>query len=153
MDYIELGYLGLFLICFLSATILPMTSEGVLIGFLVTGFDPLVCLIVATTGNSIGGLTNYWLGMIGKPSLIRRFFKSEKRYDWLLRNVEKYGFWLGGLSWTPIIGDPLTIALGFFRVKFVPFLILMVLGKLLRYTVIVYLFATDNLAHNIGGII
>ena len=140
MEYIEFGFLGLFLICFLSATILPLTSEGVLILFLTSGYDPITCLVVATIGNSIGGLTNYWLGMIGKPSLIRRFFKSEKRYNWLIRNVNKYGFWLGALSWTPIIGDPLTIALGFFRVKFFPFLILMVLGKLIRYSIIVYYF-------------
>jgi len=140
MEYIEFGFHGLFLICFLSATILPLTSEGVLIVFLTTGYDPISCLIVATIGNSIGGLTNYWLGMIGKPSLIRRFFKSEKRYNWLIRNVKQYGFWLGALSWTPIIGDPLTIALGFFRVKFFPFLILMVLGKLIRYSIIVYYF-------------
>jgi membrane protein YqaA with SNARE-associated domain len=140
MDYIELGYFGLFLICFLSATILPMTSEGVLLVFLATGYDPIICLTVATIANSIGGLTNYGLGMIGKPTFIRRFFKSEKRYNWLLRNIDNYGFWLGGLSWVPIVGDPLTIALGFFRVRFLPFLFLMVLGKFVRYAVIVYWF-------------
>ena len=140
MDYFELGYWGLFLVSFLAATILPLSSEGVLLLFLVSSYDPITCLIVATTGNTLGGLTNYGLGLIGKTKQIRRFFKSEKRYDKLTRNVRRYGFWLGGLSWVPIIGDPLTIALGFFRVPFLPFLVLMTLGKFLRYYVIIFLY-------------
>lgn len=138
MEYIEYGYFGLFLIAFLSATILPLTSEGVLVLFLATSFDPWICLWVATIGNVLGGLSNYLLGMIGKPTLIRRFFKSETRYNWLLRNIDRYGYWLGSISWVPIIGDPLTVALGFFRVRFLPFFVLMTAGKLARYSLIIF---------------
>ncbi|MBL4863183.1 MAG: DedA family protein [Crocinitomicaceae bacterium] len=141
MDYIELGYLGLFIVCFLSATILPLTSEGVLLLFLATSFDPVSCLLVATLGNSLGGLTNYWLGMLGKVDLLKRFFKKPSRYERLVVIVDKYGYWLGLLSWTPILGDPLTLALGFFRVRFFPFLLLMVLGKFVRYYFIIFLWS------------
>ena len=106
MNYLDLGFLGLFIICFLSATILPLASEGVLLLFLAASFDPTVCLLVATVGNSLGGLTNYWLGMIGKPEKIRRFFKNPARYNLLTSNIDKYGYWLGLLSWTPFLGDP-----------------------------------------------
>lgn len=139
MNYLDLGFFGLFIICFLSATILPLASEGVLLLFLAASFDPTTCLIVATLGNVLGGLTNYWLGMIGKPEQIKRFFKNPKRYKILTENVDKYGYWLGLLSWTPFLGDPLTIALGFFRVRFIPFLLLMVLGKFVRYFIIIFL--------------
>ena len=139
MDYINLGYLGLFLICFLAATILPFTSEGVLILFLAASYDPLICLIVATTGNSLGGLTNYGLGMLGKPSALKKIYKNPGRYTRMVNAVDKYGYWLGLLSWVPFIGDPLTIALGFFRVRFFPFLLLMIIGKFLRYFLLIFI--------------
>ena len=139
MDYIELGYFGLFLICFLAATILPLTSEAVLLLFLASGFDPYICLIVATTGNALGGLTNYGLGLIGHPDKLKKRFRNPKRFAQISDGVQKYGYWLGLLSWTPILGDPLTIVLGYFRVRFFPFLILMIIGKLARYWFIIFL--------------
>lgn len=139
MDYIELGYFGLFLVCFLAATILPLASEGVLLLFLATSFDPIICLIVATIGNTLGGLTNYFLGLLGNRATLKKLFRNKSRYKSFKVNIDKYGYWLGLITWLPFIGDPLTIALGFFRVKFVPFLLLMTFAKGLRYYVIIFL--------------
>lgn len=139
MDYLELGYFGLFLICFLSATILPLASEAVLLAFLYYGFDPVVCLIVSTLGNTIGGVTNYLLGMLGKTKTLKKYIKDEKKWAKTEARIEKYGIWLGLITWLPFIGDPLTIVLGFFRVKFIPLFFLMLLGKGLRYFVIIFL--------------
>lgn len=139
MNYLELGYFGLFIISFLAATILPLTSEAILLLFLAAGFDPLICLLVATTGNSLGGLSNYGLGMIGRPEKLKARFKNPRRFIRVAAAVRKYGYWLGLLSWTPILGDPLTIVLGYFRVRFLPFLLLMVLGKFLRYWLIIFI--------------
>lgn len=139
MDYIDFGYFGLFLICFLSATILPLTSEGVLLLFLASSFDASSCLVIATIGNSIGGLTNYGLGMIGNPEKLRKYLRNPKCFSQVSDAIKKYGYWLGLLSWTPFLGDPLTIALGYFRVRFFPFLILMILGKFTRYWFIIFL--------------
>jgi len=141
MDYIELGYFGLFLICFLAATILPLASEGVLLLFLATSFDPTICLIVATIGNTLGGLTNYLLGMLGKKATLKKVFRSNAKFDKFKAKIERYGYWLGTITWVPFIGDPLTVALGFFRVKFIPFLVLMTLAKGLRYYVIIFLWS------------
>ena len=141
MEYIELGYIGLFLICFLSATILPLTSEGVLLLFLYNGFDPVFCLIIATIGNSIGGSTNYFIGRLAKTNSLERLVKNENRRKKLVLSVEKYGIWIGLIAWTPIIGDPIMIIAGFFRVRRLPLFTLMTLGKMMRYSLIIFLWS------------
>ena len=139
MDYLELGFFGLFLICFLSATILPLASEAVLLAFLAYSFDPITCLIVATIGNTLGGMTNYLLGMLGKTKTLKKLINDETKFTKSTQSIEKYGVWLGLITWFPFIGDPLTIFLGYFRVKFVPLFLLSFLGKGLRYYVIIFL--------------
>ena len=138
MEYIEYGYIGLFVVCFLAATILPLTSEGALIVFLALNFDPFICMVVASLGNIIGGTTNYGLGRIGKLSTIQSLVKKPERFVKLKDKIQKYGSVLGLLSWVPIIGDPLTMALGYFRVPFIPVLIYMSIAKTLRYAIIIF---------------
>ncbi len=136
MEYIDYGYLGLFLISFLSATILPLSSEGVLLLMPTAGFDPLVSLIVASLGNILGGSTNYWIGRLGNPLWLKRIGIQEKSLLRFENAVKRFGVFSALLSWVPIIGDPLTVALGFFRVKWWSVLILMSLGKVIRYAII-----------------
>lgn len=140
MDLFEAGYIGLFLASFLSATIIPLSSEGILILMLYQGFNPIGCLAVATTGNSLGSFTNLLIGRLGNPLWLKRFGMSEKRLIKFQDKIQKYGFWLGLISWIPLIGDPLTIALGFFRVSLWKVMVLVVLGKLVRYLLIIYFF-------------
>lgn len=142
MDYISLGYIGLFLAGFLSATIIPMNSEFVLLALLSQDYDPWMCLSIATIGNSLGGLTNYLLGRLGNPLWFKRFGVSEERLLSFETRIQKYGFWLAFFSWVPFIGDPLTVALGFFRVPFGKVTFLIVLGKLIRYLVLVLPFVS-----------
>jgi membrane protein YqaA with SNARE-associated domain len=137
MDYLEAGYLGLFVVCFLSATILPLTSEGVLIAFLLSGGEPITALLVATSGNVLGGSTNYFLGRIGEPKWLRKLGVKETRILRFENWVKRYGVWTALLSWVPIVGDPLTIALGFFRANWWWVFLLMLLGKFLRYLLLV----------------
>lgn len=137
MDLISLGYFGLFLASFLSATILPMSSEGILLLMISQHFDPWICLLIATIGNSLGGLTNYWIGMLGDPKWFRRLGVDEKKLRTFETRVQQYGYWSAFFSWVPFIGDPLTVALGFFRVPFVKVLILLILGKFIRYFVLI----------------
>lgn len=139
MEYIEYGYFGLFVVCFLSATILPLSSEGVLILFLSLQFDPLHCLIIASIGNTLGGTTNYALGKIGNPSTLEKLFKRPERYNKLNYRIKKYGSTLALISWVPLIGDPLVIALGYFRVPFLPVFLLMAFAKTARYSIIIFI--------------
>lgn len=100
------------------------------------GFDPLVCLIVASFGNILGGSTNYWIGRLGNPLWLKRIGIKEERLRGFENALERYGVFSALLSWVPVIGDPLTVALGFFRVKWWSVLILMSLGKVIRYVII-----------------
>lgn len=137
MNFFELGYLGLFVVCFLSATILPLTSEGVLLAMLLAGYDPVIALMVASFGNILGGSTNYWLGRVGNPIWLEKLgIPKEKIYSFESR-FKQYGYWMALLSWVPLIGDPLVVALGFFRAKWWYVLALMSLGKIIRYLLLV----------------
>ena len=62
----EWGYLGLFIGTFLSATIIPFSSDFLIIGLLLSGSNPIISLIVATIGNWLGGLLSFWIGWLGK---------------------------------------------------------------------------------------
>ncbi|MGV6861541.1 MAG: YqaA family protein [Putridiphycobacter sp.] len=141
MDWIELGYWGLFLGSFISATLIPLPSEGLLVLFLELDYPYFWVISIATFGNFLGGLTNYYLGRLANIEFLERKFNlnQEKLSRWRSR-FDKYGVWLGLLSWLPFVGDPMLVALGVFKVKIVPLSLLMFLGKLIRYIVVAILF-------------
>jgi len=132
--YTEWGLFGLFAVCFLAATILPFSSEAVFVFFLAAGFSPLSSFIVAVAGNSLGGSTNLLLGRFS-----RKFFEKRGKIPWGKEKIERYGSWLAAISWVPFIGDPLLIALGFYRTRLLPTIVLMIVGKAARYAVIWYI--------------
>jgi len=136
MDFISIGYSGLFFAGFLSATILPMNSEAVILLMLSQDFDPWTCILVATIGNSLGGFTNYFLGLLGNPKWLKRIGITEEKILTFEVRIQKHGYWLAFFSWVPFIGDPMTVALGFFRVSFWRVALLVILGKFLRYLVL-----------------
>jgi membrane protein YqaA with SNARE-associated domain len=129
-------YLSLFTSCFLSATLIPFASELGLAAAIASGYDPVISVIVATIGNSLGGLTNYYLGKFGKFLWLKKSEATEKKQNKLKHYITKYGSLCALLSWVPIVGDPLLVMLGFMRVKLLPVAIYMVLGKFIRYIVI-----------------
>lgn len=142
MDFFEIGYTGLFFICFLSATVLTFPSELFLAYMLGKGYDPFTCLLIATIGNSLGGLTSYGIGRLGNPKWLHKLGMDEVKIEKRETSIQKYGSWMALFSWVPFIGDPLLICLGFFRVQFIKAMLLMVLGKFLRYLLVIYCFPT-----------
>ena len=134
-----LAYSSLFVSAFLAATILPMVSEGHLGLMIHQGYSSGVCLAVATLGNTLGGVTNYLVGKIGNWQLLEKYFgvTQQKVNSWK-NHADKYGARMALLGWLPFIGDPLIVALGFFRVSFWKVLLWMTLGKFLRYAFIVW---------------
>lgn len=103
---------------------------------LLLDYDPITCLLIATLGNSLGGITNYGVGMLSSPDKIKHRFKNPERLQNWTERINRYGFWLAFFSWVPIVGDPLVVLLGFFRASFWPLTIVLVLGKFLRYYLI-----------------
>lgn len=132
----ELGLLGLFIGTFLAATVVPFSSDALYIGILLTGISPVATLIVGTLGNWLGGVTTYFLGRLAKWEWVEKTFKVkpetlEKQHD----RIKKYGVWVALLTWVPIVGDVIAIALGFYKCPAVWSLVLMLIGKLGRFTV------------------
>ena len=136
----EIGYLGLLLTSFLAATFLPITSEVFLVSMLVLGYDPLISLLYASVGNAAGGWLNYFIGRLGNPEWLKRLkISQDKILSWKSK-VQRFGHWLGLLSWLPLIGDVMATALGFFRSPWGPSFLFIFIGKFLRYLVIVLWF-------------
>jgi membrane protein YqaA with SNARE-associated domain len=137
----EYGYWGLFIGSFLAATIFPFSSEIILSFMLYKNYDLATCLIVATAGNWLGGLTGYGLGYLAKLKWLEKYFRV-KHADLLKfqAKVERHGSKIAFFSWIPFIGDPLGIALGFFKVHFYKVAVWMLIGKAFRYVLWGFLF-------------
>ena len=136
MGFFETGYLGLFLTSFLAATLLPGGSEGMLLLMLGVDYDPWALVCLATLGNTLGGVTNYGIGRLGKPRWLEFIRVKQENIEAWKDRVGRYGVWLALLSWAPVFGDLMTVALGFFRAPFWAVLILMTVGKFARYAVL-----------------
>jgi membrane protein YqaA with SNARE-associated domain len=134
-------YLSLFVISFLAATILPFSSELTLAGLIATSnYDNLLLLIVASFGNVLGSVANWVLGFYSRNLTTKKWFPfKDKQIENSSKWFSKFGKWSLLFSWLPVIGDPLTLVAGLLRVKFLEFLILVMIGKISRYLVIFYL--------------
>jgi membrane protein YqaA with SNARE-associated domain len=134
---IKLGYLGLFLSSFLASTIIPLSSDIVLSALIALKFDVWTCIIVATVGNFLGGLTTYGLGYLGKWKWIEKYFKkSKKDIEKFQHKIKKAGIIAAAFAWLPFVGDLIALALGFLRFKPVPVFIMMFIGRLCRFMVV-----------------
>ncbi len=146
MNLFNLGLLGLFAGTFLSATLIPFPSEALVVGFYELDYTIAAVLTIATLGNWLGGLTNYWIGYKsaqaaqGSARLKKRFNLTDAKINLWEKRLDKWGVWLGLLSWVPIIGDPMVAVLGFFKVKFWPLVIFMLVGKLGRYMFLLWVY-------------
>ena len=139
-DRLVLGYGGLFLGSLLAPTILPMSSEAVLAAMVIGGFDPVACVMVASVGNSLGGMASYFMGYLGKWAWMERLFaRSRGRIDKVKAWADRYGSRTALLCWLPVVGDPLAIALGFVRSPVWQVGLYMTVGKFARYAIWVWL--------------
>jgi membrane protein YqaA with SNARE-associated domain len=129
------GYLGLFLAAFGAATLLPLQSEAVLVGLLLNGKHLVWLLLsIATAGNVLGSLVNWWLGRGVERFRDKRWFPvSPQALEKAQQHYQRYGHWSLLLSWVPIIGDPLTLVAGVLGEPFWRFLLIVFLAKGARY--------------------
>jgi membrane protein YqaA with SNARE-associated domain len=123
----EAGFAGLFIASFISATILPGGSEVVLIAVIHRHPETLMqAVVVATLGNTLGGMTSYLLGrMIPNRA-------DSRAIVWLHR----YGYWALLFSWIPLFGDALCVGAGWLRFNPYVSLVLFAVGKLFRYLLV-----------------
>ncbi len=122
-----------FVVSFISATLLPMGSEPVVFGLVQLNpalFWPVV--FVATAGNTLGGAVSWWMGF-GAHRVAHHYGKSShhlRALDWLRRLGPKACL----LAWLPLVGDPLCAVAGWLKLPFWPCVAYMAVGKLARYT-------------------
>lgn len=133
----DLGLFGLFLGCLLSATVIPFSSEALVAGALLLDYSPWTVVLVATLGNTIGGMTCYLLGWLCKWSWIEKWLKiKEESLAKAQAKVGKYGSLAALLTWLPVVGDVIAVALGIMRTRIEPTILFMFIGKGLRYMVV-----------------
>ena len=130
-------YGGLFLAAFTAATLLPAQSEILVVGLLLTDHPPWLVLTVASVGNVLGSVVNWFLGRGLERLRTRRWFPVSpaalaRAEGW----YHRYGGWSLLLAWAPIIGDPLTVVAGVLRESFWVFLLLVSAAKIGRYLVL-----------------
>ena len=126
------GYWGLFFSAFIAGSILPFSSEAVMIVLVHMGLDPVLCVAAASLGNTLGGMSCYWIGTLGKSEWVTRLGVSEKQLARARRFLSGRG--------APTIGEAIAIVLGLMRSNVWLTGGSMLAGKTLRYIVVLATF-------------
>lgn len=129
----EQGLGGLFLASFLASTVLPGGSEPLLWAYL--QLHPghwWTAVLLATVGNTAGGMTSWWCGRALPPS--RRVDALPQR-----ARVARWGSPALLFSWLPLVGDALCVAAGWLRLHWLPCCLFMAAGKFARYLLVAWL--------------
>ncbi len=137
----DVGLAGLFVASFLSATLLPGGSEAVLLGVLALHPDKAMpALLLATLGNTLGGMTTYWMGRLIPEKVMRSGIQGDGAGDTArhIAQLQRWGSPALLLAWAPLIGDALCAAAGWLRLHWLPCLLWMALGKGARYAVLAF---------------
>ena len=122
------------------ATIVPFGSEAFLVSLiLIDKYNIFILLFAASLGNILGSVFNWICGYYSIYFIRKKWFPiSKKKMDKASFYFKKYGKWSLLFSWVPFMGDPITFVAGSFKYSFLPFLILVSIGKTVRY-IVVYL--------------
>ena len=128
-------YLSLLLISFLAATVLPLSSELVLIGLLnMNEHNSFTLVAIASLVNILGSVFNWLLGFYLLKLINKKWFPfKENQINDAAERLNKFGVWSLLFAWVPIIGDPLTFIAGILKINFLLFLVLVSFGKISRY--------------------
>ncbi len=129
-------FLTLFAISFLAATLLPLGSEALLLYNISLGYDVFSLILVATIGNTLGSIVNYFLGLKGVDFLTSKKYTNPKRLEDATKTFKKYGAFSLLLSWVPIIGDPITFIAGVLKYDIKKFILIVFLAKGMRYVIV-----------------
>jgi len=132
-------YIILFFSALGAATLLPIYSEAVLLYDLAAGYSPFWLWLVATLGNTIGSLINYFIGLKGESYLEKKGYLSGEKMQKYRALFKKYGGYVLLLSWMPVIGDPLTFVAGVLRYDLKRFVVIVFIAKGLRYVLLIWL--------------
>lgn len=137
---IEWGYWGLFLAAMVAGSILPFSSETVMVGLIYLGLDPVLCLVAATAGNTLGGMSCYGIGRLGRGEWIMRLGVSERRMAQARMFLAGRGALMAFFCFLPLLGEAIAIVLGLLRSNVAITFGAMTVGKGVRYAAILLLY-------------
>ena len=135
----SVGVLGLFFSAFLAATLLPFSSEAAFAAALYNGMDRPTALLAASAGNVLAIVVNFGLGVLlyeATHDKLERSRWGKKALAW----AHAKGYWALLLSPLPLVGDPITLAAGVVRLRFVWFVLIAGGLRVARYWVIMQAF-------------
>lgn len=128
------GYLGLFVISFLAATLLVFPSEILVAMMPGLGYNVWLVLIFASVGNFLGALVNYYVGKQGSRFVFSRFITIDpKKMERAQARFNRWGAPVLFFTWVPFVGDPLAVVGGVMEVDLRTFTVWVLSGKILRY--------------------
>jgi membrane protein YqaA with SNARE-associated domain len=128
----QVGLSTVFVVSFISATLLPLGSEPAVYGLIRLNPELLWQVIgVATLGNTLGGALDWWLGY--GANRVADKYRQSRLHVRALAWLESLGPRACLLAWLPLVGDPLCAVAGWLRLPFWPCLFYMAVGKFLRY--------------------
>lgn len=134
---ISYGPWGMFLSAFLAGSILPFSSETIMVALLALGGSPWLLLLTASAGNTLGGVSCYCVGRIASPEWLQRTFRIKDKHMQRARAlVSRWGAWMGFLCWVPVLGDAILVTLGIMRSHPLATNVTMLVGRTLRYAVV-----------------
>lgn len=142
----DVGLTAVFLISFVSATLLPLGSEPTVFAVVEANeamFWPVMA--VATIGSTLGGAVDYWMGYGTNKAFSKE--RESRWFGWLKR----YGSKTLLLAWLPVIGDPICTLAGWLRLPFWPSVAYMAIGKFARYVLVTWLllYVPDGFWHRV----
>lgn len=138
--FAQWGYVGLFIGSFIAGSVVPLSSEALLVACVgPLHLNPVSCLLWALAGNVSGGMTCYWLGSLGKDEWIERYAGvSREKRERAERFVRGRGAWMAFFGFIPVLGSAIVVVLGLMRANKWIVLVAMAIGKLLRYWVVIW---------------
>jgi membrane protein YqaA with SNARE-associated domain len=129
----KFGLSTVFVVAFISATLLPLGSEPAVFGLIKLNPDLFwPAVLVATAGNTLGGALTWWMGY-GAERAYERVKHHKPPNARALRWLERWGTKGCLLSWLPVVGDPLCAVAGWLKLPFWPCVFYMAVGKFARY--------------------
>lgn len=135
------GYGGMFLAGFAAGSVIPIGSEVLFVLLLNSGLNPMALLLSATAGNTLGGMTCYWIGRLGKREWIHRWLGvSEEKLERAGLFLQGRGAWCGFFAFLPYLGEAIAIMLGIMRSRQSLTALSMFIGKALRYLLLFWIF-------------
>ena len=137
---IDWGYWGLFLSALIAGSVLPFSSEAVMVVLVGMGLDPVWCIVAAALGNTLGGMTCYWIGTLGKTEWITKLGVSTRQLARARKFLAGRGALMAFFAFLPTIGEAIAIMLGLMRSNVWLTSGAMLAGKTVRYIVVLATF-------------